>query len=112
MPKLVIRESGYGSPGDEAAFYQWLQSIGCVRQVGGSGSDLHIDVKRKRISNADLRELCALLFRYRMPMQALAIFRTRQNESWFAQPGAYWFAGVFGQPSKARPKRPGTKPPS
>jgi hypothetical protein len=100
----------YGSPGDETAFYQWLQSIGCVRHVGGSGYDVHIDVKRRRISNADLRELCAILFRYRMPMETLAVFRTPQNESWFAKPGAYWFEHVFESQKKAAPKRARRKP--
>jgi hypothetical protein len=112
MPRLIIRGPIYGSPGDEAAFFHWLQSIGCVRRVGGSGYDLHIDVKRSRISNADLRELCAILFRYRMPMVSLAIFRTPQNESWFAKPGAYWFDGVFCAPPKASLKRTQRKLPN
>ncbi|HEY1708910.1 MAG TPA: hypothetical protein VGG10_11650 [Rhizomicrobium sp.] len=97
MPrKLVVRGPTYFAPGDEKAFFDWLQSIPCVEDVRGSLRDLHIIFKRPP-SNGDLRELIALLHRYRMNMKPLAAFRTPRNAEWFTRPGSFWHAKVFGK---------------
>jgi hypothetical protein len=69
--ELIFRGPTYYSPGDEKAFFDWLLSIPSVKAVGGKLWDLSITLKRQP-SNADLRELLALLFRYRMDMKPLA----------------------------------------
>ncbi len=48
------------------------------------------------MSNESLRELIALFERYRIPMGQLAQFKTSRNESWFADPRAFWYRPVFG----------------
>ncbi len=94
---LVIRGPKYFSPGDEKAFFDWLQSLSCVAKVGGRLRDLYITLKHVP-NDTDLRELIALLFRYRMNMKSLAAFRTSRNAKWFANnPDAFWHAKVFGK---------------
>jgi hypothetical protein len=98
LKTLIVRGPTYFSPGDERAFFNWLQSIPSVSDVGGSSRDLHITLKRPP-SNGDLREFVALLHRYRMNMKPLAAFRTPRNAEWFARPGTFWHPEVFGKSS-------------
>ncbi len=87
----------FGSPGDEEAFFQWIQRIRAVRQVRGEGRFILLHVPRRRISNDHLRELIALFHRYKVSMSQLAEFRGPWNEAWFAAPGSYWHRAVFEQ---------------
>ncbi len=52
------------SPGDESAFFAWLESIAGVTRVEGSGSTLRIHFRSKRLSKTALRELAAIYKRY------------------------------------------------
>jgi hypothetical protein len=93
--KIIAKGPKYFSPGDEAAFFSWLMSIGCVENVTGELRDLHIKLKR-RPTAAQLRELVALFFRYRMNMKPLAALRTPTNENWFYKDtNAFWHSRVF-----------------
>lgn len=103
--ELVVVGPTYYSVGDENAFFTWLQSIPCIEGVGGRGRDLHIRLKRLPGKN-DLRELIALLYRYKMDMRPLAILKTARNAKWFAEDTvAYWHAPIFGKPRPAARKR-------
>jgi len=98
--KLILRGPRYYSPGDEKAFFDWLCAIPCVKGVQGELRDLHVTLKRQP-GNTDLRELLALLFRYRMNMKPLAAMRTARNAAWFSEnKNAYWHARVFGTKRK------------
>ena len=97
MPQLVIREGRYYSQLDENAFFSWLQSISGVVRVVGTPEGLVVTLRSKRISQAALRDLLALHFRYGLPMDALAQFETAENKSWFRSRQAYWYAKVLGQ---------------
>jgi hypothetical protein len=100
---IIVRGPVYFSPGDEKAFFDWLLSIPCVETVDGEGYDVHIRLKRPP-GNSDLRELIAVLFRYRMNMQPLAAFRTTRNMAWFDDRAKFWHSGVFGRPARKMPK--------
>jgi len=78
---LVVRGPTYFAPGDEKAFFDWLQSIPCVANVGGKLRDLFITLKRPP-SAKDMVELSALLRRYRMPVKVLDPFKTARNVKW------------------------------
>ncbi len=86
----------YFSAGDEAAFFSWLQSISGVVSINGSGLELHICLRSKRLSDQSLRELLALYQRYQGDMSELAQFANQANSLWFADPNAYWYSQVFG----------------
>jgi hypothetical protein len=62
----------YWSPGDEDAHFQWMQRIGCVREVKGVGRRLFLDIATDRVSEADLRELQAIYRRYGGDLSQLA----------------------------------------
>ncbi len=95
MAILIVRGPTYYAQGDEDAFFTWLQSIPCVANVGGEGLDVHIALKRTRLSDSDLRELLAIFFRYKLQMSVLARFETERNRHWFCDRQKYWHAKVF-----------------
>lgn len=94
--RLTIKGPTYYSEKDEAAFFDWLLSISCISEVEGDIRDLHIRFKRQP-ADAELRELIALFWRYRIGMKSLATLKTQRNAAWFAHdPSAYWHSKVFG----------------
>lgn len=107
MPILACKRVRYRSEGDEAAFFDWIGRISCVTKVEGSGDTLYLRARRNQVSDANLRELLALFFRYGVPMNQLAQFETERNRSWFRRRGTYWFPRVWGgkQPGAKAPKR-------
>lgn len=102
MPTLVCNPVGpYGSPGDERAFFEWIERIRCIRKFWGSGPALYLEIPRRRISDTCLRELLALFWRYDVDMAQLAQFANPSNRKWFRNSSAYWYAGVFGRRARS-----------
>lgn len=97
MTTLVWRAPlRYLSRGDEAAFFTWLGSIPGVVSVVGSGRELQIRLRSRRLSQQGLRELIALYTRYGGHLGELAQFATEANSAWFKSPNAVWHQAVFG----------------
>ena len=91
MIKIDTSPITYFSPLDEKAFFEWAQAIPCVVSIDQG----YLHIKSKRISQSDLRDLIAIMFRYKMPMAQLQQFCTPQSESWFKSPIMYWHKSVF-----------------
>ena len=64
----------YWSPGDERAFFSWLESIGGVTRVEGRGRTLQIHLRSRRLSRTAQRELVAIYKRYGGDLRELAPF--------------------------------------
>jgi hypothetical protein len=92
MIKIDTSPIRYFSQLDENAFFSWAQEIPCVKSV--ENGFLHI--RSKRLAEVDLRDLIAIMHRYRMPMTQLQQFLNERNESWFKSPKMYWHRDVFG----------------
>jgi hypothetical protein len=106
MPRLVRNPAGrYGSQGDERAFFEWIERIPCIERFWGSGPALYLQVPRRRISDACLRELLALFRRYDIDMSQLAQFENASNRRWFRNPAAYWYKAVFGKAVRTQGNR-------
>jgi hypothetical protein len=95
MPKIDTSPIRYYSQLDEASFFEWVQKIPCVTSIAGG----FVQVKSTRISESDLRDLIAIMFRYKLPMSQLQQFCSTTNAHWFKSRGAYWYKSVFGVPS-------------
>ena len=93
----------YYSPLDEKHLFEWAREIPCV--VGWEQDTLV--VKSKRISEASLRDLLAMFWRYKIPMEQLAQFKNTANESWFAAPIMYWHSAVFSSNLRLKRTRAG-----
>ena len=97
VPVLIWDHVTYYSEEDEEAFFSWLKRIRCVRAFNGKGSELHVNISRRNISNSCLRELLAISFRYDVAMGQLSQFETPDNTQWFrGNASAYWHKRVFG----------------
>jgi hypothetical protein len=94
MPIPTCRRVIYYAPGDEAAFFFWLDSIKAIRKVVGVGDSLQLHVA-SRLPDKALRELLILFYRYRIDMTQLAQFKSPSNRKWFAARKTYWHDRVF-----------------
>ena len=92
---LIADRVRYFAPGDEAAFFGWLDRMGVVAEYEGLGDGLHIRLSRQPTDD-ELRELIAFHKRYGIDMRQLARFETAENADWFAAPTMYWHDGVYG----------------
>lgn len=85
----------FGSQLDEKHLFEWAGEIPGVLRW-----ERDTLVVRTNLSQASLRELLALFYRYKIPMAQLAQFRTAKNEAWFTGPKTYWHARVFGKSAR------------
>ena len=100
MPKFIILQGEachYYSPGDEAAFFTWLEAIPGVTNVRGIGRELIVTLRSRRLSDKALRELIGLHWRYGLPMRSLAQFENKRNRQWFRSKEKFWYGKVFGR---------------
>ena len=82
----------YFSQLDEDHFFTWAQEIPCIKSIDGG----FFHIENANISEMDLRDLIAIMYRYKMPMKQLQKFCNSNNESWFNDPQKYWYSEVFG----------------
>ncbi|MBS0278857.1 MAG: hypothetical protein JSR81_14640 [Proteobacteria bacterium] len=99
--EIIIQERTYYSPGDENAFFGWLENLKCVSTVKGAPDGLHVKLRR-RPSESDLREMIGLLYRYGLDMKPLAALVTERNARWFRNTKMFWYRSVFGKTSSKR----------
>ena len=78
----------YFSQKDEDHFFRWAQELRCVSSV--ERGVLSVDVGL--VTDDELRELLALLTRYRLSIEPLRGLENAANEHWFNDPNAYWNA--------------------
>ena len=93
MIKIDTSPVLYFSSLDEDSFFSWAQRIPCVSSVDNG----YLHIRSKRVSKADLWDLIAIMYRYRMPMAQLREFLSERNKHWFADPKMYWHREVFGE---------------
>jgi len=68
---ITVKGPRRWSQGDEGAFFRWLNSIKAIRSWGGVGAMLELRFATRKVSAHDLRELYALVRRYRMDLGPL-----------------------------------------
>ena len=92
MIKLDTSKIVYFSQLDEDHFFSWAQQIRCVKSIDGG----YFHIQSKRISDSDLRNLIAIMRRYKMPMHGLRQFCNERNKKWFKNRDKIWYKQVFG----------------
>jgi hypothetical protein len=85
----------YYSKNDEHAFFDWLHKLKCVIKIHGHRNILTITV-RNNLDEDDLRDLMALLYRYRINMKPLAKFDRPEFRKWLHYKKSYWHSEMFG----------------
>lgn len=95
--EIALQATGveYGSPFDEAAFFEWLDKIPAVRSYEGELRTLYIRVDAAA-DDESVFELVSLFHRYHVEMTQLRVFDTKRIGEWFRRPGSYWYESIFG----------------
>ena len=92
---LSAKRVWYYSECDEAAFFEWLDKLPCVKRYEGELDVLNIYVDEAKVDESALRELLALFRRYAVEMKQLRVFDREEFAAWFRDPRAYWHTPVF-----------------
>lgn len=103
MTQIPCRWVKFYSQGDEAAFFSFAEGIPAVRKVEGISDSIVLHL-RPPVSDNSLRDLLALLFRYKVDMRPLAELKTRENSDWFCDAEAYWHKKVFSTVARRQTK--------
>ncbi|MGV9674633.1 hypothetical protein ACWDSJ_05090 [Nocardia sp. NPDC003482] len=95
---MVLEATGvtYYSPQDEAAFFGWLEKIGCIESYRGHSRTLYLTIDLDAVDEEDLRELVALYTRYKIDLKELRALNATRVGQWFSDPERWWHAEVFG----------------
>jgi hypothetical protein len=93
--ELEAERVRFYSEHDEAALFEWLKKIPCIKGCEGRGPAIYLQVDSNEMSESDLRELLAVFHRYAIPMRQLSIFERREFSEWFRDRRAYWYTRVF-----------------
>jgi hypothetical protein len=92
MIKIDTQPVVYFSQLDEDHFFAWAQEIDCVTSIDMG----YLHIAPEKVDEESLRDILALLERYKLSAKALAALCNPQNESWFKNPQAFWYQEVFG----------------
>lgn len=95
MTEIRCKKVTFYSKGDEDAFFAWAHSIPAVNEVFGEVDEIVLSIGSANIEADSLRELIALLYRYNLPLNQLAIFKNTSNNEWFHNENKFWYSGVF-----------------
>lgn len=95
MPKVICKGVTYYSQNDEISFFEWISRIKGVKKWEGIGDEVHLHLPKSKISDACLRDLTALLHRYKIEMSQLQQFVNDKNREWYTAPNKYWHKKVF-----------------
>jgi len=92
---ITIRSDEFYSDGDERRFFEGLRNISAVSSVKGIGVELFLDINTVKMSKNEMRELIALLWRYKVPLSPLSAFVKNKRFDWLHNKDAYWYAPMF-----------------
>ncbi len=77
---------------DEDMFFNWIKNIKCIEKFEGAGNELYLDLVDRPLNYHEVKELIALLYRYKIGMKQLAPFLNEDNKDAFIP----WKKEIFG----------------
>lgn len=78
---LVCKKVYFYSQLDENMFFVWIKSIPCIKKIEGAGDELYLDLVDRELNYEDIKDLIALLYRYKIKMNQLQPFITEKNKT-------------------------------
>lgn len=78
---ITCKRIKYFSKLDEDMFFAWIKSISCIEKFEAAHDELYLDLVDKELSYDDMKNLMALLYRYKINMQQLQPFITENNKT-------------------------------
>ena len=80
---------------DEDRFFSGFHGISAVREFTGVARGLNINLDGRKMSIQNIRELIALLHRYGVDLEPLAVLSKGRYSVWLKNPDAYWYKSMF-----------------
>jgi hypothetical protein len=97
MIKLICKKVKFYSQNDESAFFEWIAKIRVIKKWEGVGDEIHIYLQKTIVSKTAIRDLTALLYRYKIDMSQLQQIVNDKNITFFKDPKKYWYTKIFGK---------------
>ena len=91
MIKIDTQPVYYYSQLDEDHFFTWAQQIPCIVSIDNG----YLHIEPSKLDEGNLRDLLAIMERYKLPKSQLSGLCNQTNEKWFKNPKAYWYAEIF-----------------
>lgn len=66
---------------DEDIFFDWIKRITCIEKFEGARDELYLDLVDRELDYDDMKDLIALLQRYKIKMDQLALFVNDKNKA-------------------------------
>jgi hypothetical protein len=92
MIRLDCSKITFYSQHDEEMFFGWGEKIPSFSKWD---QDMLV-LKGKALSDRQFREIIALFYRYKVPMQQLKAFENSTNAAWLNDPKMYWHKSMYG----------------
>jgi hypothetical protein len=92
---VKIKLSRFYSAGDEMRLFEGFKAVPAVRGVRGEGRDLLLDIRLKDLTSDAVRELVALLFRYKISLSPLRFLSERKKFEWLNNEKGFWYKSMF-----------------
>lgn len=94
---VTCKSMQFKSPLDKDLFFSWIKKNSAITNFKIENEKLYLSFSNIDISEEELLEILALLYRYNVDMKPLAIFLTPDNKEWFRNDKhAYWHRPIFG----------------
>jgi len=93
--KIILDLSTFYSMGDERRFFQGLAENPAVSTVQGIGRQLEITLGLSRLNRDALRDLIALLWRYGISPEPLAVLAAKKRFAWLDDECSFWHKKMF-----------------
>lgn len=78
---IVCKKVYFYSQLDEDMFFSWIKSISCIQSFEAARDELYLDLVEQELSYEDMKELAALLYRYKIKMEQLKPFVNEKNKA-------------------------------
>ena len=82
---ITCQKVYFYSPLDEDIFFTWIKRIPCIINCEGAGDELYLELTLQELTYHDIKDLIALLYRYKIKMDQLQPLITENNKA-AAQP--------------------------
>ncbi|WP_162898973.1 hypothetical protein [Ralstonia solanacearum] len=95
--EIEIELTSFYSSGDESRFFKGLEEISAIKGFAGSGRGLRVSLDMRSLGQESLRDLIALLWRYQISLEPLALLAQRKKFIWLQDKRSYWHKSMFGE---------------
>lgn len=81
---------------DKEAFFDWIKKSKCIENFSLEDNKIYLNLNKRQLNNMDLSNIIGLFYRYKIDMEQLSQFLTKNNKKWFYDnKKAFWHKKVF-----------------